>query len=103
MVALVPAPDFSRRATGPDPKKTARSLSEPDMPNINMQDLIELARDTIFIHDLSNKILFWNRSAEQNYDHTTREAIGRTALQLLQTTFPTSFNAVQRQLTALVY
>lgn len=45
--------------------------------------LLDIATDAIFVRDLDNKILFWNRSAEKLYGWKAEEAIGKNANQLL--------------------
>jgi PAS domain S-box-containing protein len=51
--------------------------------------LLNIATDAIIVQDLKNKIVFWNKSAEQLYGWTAQEAIGKPANQLLyQTTSP---------------
>ncbi|HLV81906.1 MAG TPA: GAF domain-containing protein, partial [Chthonomonadaceae bacterium] len=62
--------------------------------------LLELAHDTIFVHDMQNRITFWNRAAEQMYGWTREEALGKVAWNLLQTRFPQSIEQVQEALQA---
>ncbi|MBX5462533.1 MAG: CHASE domain-containing protein [Steroidobacteraceae bacterium] len=50
-------------------------------------ELLDLTHDTIFLHDRSNIIRFWNRAARDTYGYTAEEAIGRTADDLLKTRF----------------
>ncbi|WP_066425717.1 PAS domain S-box protein [Anabaena sp. 4-3] len=44
--------------------------------------LIDVATDAIFVHDLDNHILFWNRGAETLYGWTVEESLGKKADQL---------------------
>ncbi|MBD2203080.1 PAS domain S-box protein [Calothrix sp. FACHB-1219] len=41
--------------------------------------LLDISTDAIVLRDLSNKILLWNKSAEQLYEWTAAEAIDKTA------------------------
>lgn len=44
--------------------------------------LLDISTDAIFLRDLSNNILLWNKSAEQLYGWQAEEAIGKNACQL---------------------
>ncbi len=45
--------------------------------------LLDIAFDAIFVRDLSNRIIFWNRGAERLYGWTVEEALGQNACSLL--------------------
>ncbi len=45
--------------------------------------MLELAYDAIFVRDMDDRILYWNRSAERIYGWTAKEAMGRKLLDLL--------------------
>ena len=45
-------------------------------------ELLDEARDAIFVHDLDGKNLFWNKGAEGIYGWTREEAIGQNSGQL---------------------
>jgi PAS domain S-box-containing protein len=51
-------------------------------------NLLEQAHDAIFAWKLSEKIVYWNRGAEQLYGFTREEAIGRSSHELLRTEHP---------------
>ena len=65
---------------------TERRESEEELRQ-NKQ-LIELARDPIFIWDLERGIKTWNRGSEELYGFTRSEAMGRNPGELLQTHVP---------------
>lgn len=44
--------------------------------------LLDVATDAILVRDLENKILFWNKSAEQLYGWKAVDALGKNALEL---------------------
>lgn len=46
-------------------------------------DLIDIASDAIFVRDLSNRVIFWNRGAERLYGWTAQEILGQTVSPLL--------------------
>ena len=45
--------------------------------------LFDLANDAIVVHDLGDRILYWNQAAEILYGYTSKEAVGRCAHELL--------------------
>ena len=45
--------------------------------------LLDVATDAIFVGDLENRILYWNKGAERLYGWTAEEALGKKANQLL--------------------
>jgi len=53
----------------------------------NMVELLDLAHDTIFVHNLEGQITFWNRGAERTYGWTKFEALGKVSHKLLKTEF----------------
>lgn len=60
--------------------------------------LLDVATDAIFVCDLKNKILFWNKAAERLYGWKSQEAIGKQTAQLWQekssSQFQSSFNTL---------
>ncbi|MGD9881307.1 MAG: sensor histidine kinase [Reyranella sp.] len=56
--------------------------------------LLDLTHDTIFVRNLDDVIVFWNRAATELYGWSREQAIGRKASDLLQTQFPAPFETV---------
>ncbi|MDZ8187724.1 MAG: EAL domain-containing protein [Nostoc sp. ChiSLP02] len=52
--------------------------------------LLDLVDEAIFVRNASNAITYWNRSAEQLYGWTSKEALGKMPHVLLQTEFPST-------------
>ncbi len=52
--------------------------------------LLNLAHDTILVHDLQGRLTFWNQGAERTYGWTKEEALGQISHELLKTRFPES-------------
>jgi PAS domain S-box-containing protein len=53
-------------------------------------ELINRSHDAILVRDPINRVLFWNRGAEELYGWTAQEAQGRVTHTLLKTRFPAS-------------
>ena len=51
-------------------------------------ELLDLAHDTIMVHDMEGRIIFWNQGAEQSYGWSRQEAVGQVSHELLKTRFP---------------
>ncbi len=60
--------------------------------------LINLAHDAIFVRDSIDRVLSWNRGAEELYGWSAQEALGRVAHVLLKTRFPKTQAAVDAAL-----
>jgi PAS domain S-box-containing protein len=50
--------------------------------------LLDLTHDAIFVRDLDDVIIYWNRGAEQLYGWSSEEAVGRVSHEVLRTEFP---------------
>ena len=59
-------------------------LIEADQRMLEQAALIDQARDAIFVRDMDDRIVFWNKGAEQLYGWTTEEVAGRRFDELLQ-------------------
>ena len=53
-------------------------------------DLLNLTHDAIIVHDMHDKITFWNHGAEERYGWREEEVLGRVTHDLLKTEFPDS-------------
>ncbi len=60
--------------------------------------LINLAHDAILVCDSIDRVLSWNRGAEELYGWSAQEALGRVTHILLKTRFPVSLPAVEAEL-----
>lgn len=61
-------------------------------------DLINLAHDAILVRDPANRILVWNKGAEELYGWTAQEALGRVTHTLFKTRFPISRTTIEAHL-----
>jgi PAS domain S-box-containing protein len=58
-------------------------------------ELLELIHDAIFVRNLQNEIVFWNRGAERLYGWSKDEVVGQTTHDLLQTVFPCDLELIK--------
>lgn len=60
--------------------------------------LLDLAYEPIIVRDEEDRIVYWNKGAEQLYGYTWKEAKGQRSHDLLDTRFPRSLARIERQL-----
>ena len=60
-------------------------------------ELLDLTHDAIFVRNLQAKIIYWNRSAEQLYGWTRREARGQISHELLGTVYPKPLSEIEAE------
>jgi len=70
-----------------DRKRAQLKLEEYALQLEGQAELLDLAHDMIFVHDMEGKITFWNRGAERAYGWSREEATGKLSHQLLQTEY----------------
>ncbi|WP_430784218.1 PAS domain S-box protein [Actinoplanes sp. G11-F43] len=61
-------------------------------------ELLDLAPTAVVVRDLEGRITYWNRGAEQVYGWNASAVMGRCVHRLLDTRFPESREAVEREL-----
>ena len=60
--------------------------------------LLDLTHDSIFVHDSSRTITYWNRGAHELYGWTADQAIGKQSHELLCTVFPVPLDDIHEEL-----
>src|SRR6201999_2688712 len=60
--------------------------------------LLDLTHDTVFVRDMSDVIVYWNRGAEELYEWKKEEAVGKISHQLMQTIFPMPLEEITTEL-----
>lgn len=80
-------------------KKVEAALRESERDLLRQKQLVDLARDPIFVWDFEDGITEWNRGSEQLYGYSREEALGKTKPRLLRTEVPgSSFEALRADL-----
>ncbi|MDB4910150.1 MAG: sensor histidine kinase protein [Gemmatimonadetes bacterium] len=57
--------------------------------------LLDLSHDAIFVRDLQDTVVYWNRGAEEMYGWTSEEVLGRVSHDLTQTIFPVAHEEIR--------
>jgi len=70
-----------------DRKRAQLKLEQYASQLEDQAELLDLAHDMIFVHDMQGRIVFWNRGAERAYGWTREEARGQLSHRLLQTEY----------------
>jgi two-component system, LuxR family, sensor kinase FixL len=60
--------------------------------------LLDLTHDTVFVRDMRDVIIYWNKAAEELYGWTREEAVGKPSHQLMQTVFPSVLQQINAEL-----
>ena len=63
-------------------------------------ELLDLTHDAIFVRDLDDRIVFWNRAAEKLYGWRAADVRGQVARVLLQKRFPVPLSQIEEEVRA---
>jgi PAS domain S-box-containing protein len=72
-------------------KQTERRLAE-------QARLLDLTSDAVIVRDYQNRIIYWNRGAEEMYGFSAKEALGRITHELLKTRYPENYKSIRKRL-----
>jgi PAS domain S-box-containing protein len=61
-------------------------------------ELLNLAHDAIVVHDMNDRITFWNHGAQALYGWTAQQAIGQSLQEMTQTVFPVPYDEIRAEL-----
>jgi PAS domain S-box-containing protein len=70
-------------------KQTERRLAE-------QARLLDLSNDAIIVRDRQDRIVYWNRGAEEMYGFSAKEALGKITHELLQTAHPENLEKIRK-------
>ncbi len=63
-------------------------------------EIIDIAEDAIMVRDMKDRIIFWNKGAEQKFGYANKEALGRPIEMLLRTEYPESLSSITKSFLA---
>jgi PAS domain S-box-containing protein len=72
-------------------KQTERRLTE-------QARLLNLTNDSIIVRDQQDRIVYWNRGAEEMYGFSAKEALGKITHELLRTAHPENLEKIRKNL-----
>ncbi len=75
-------------------RERTQELLEANQALVEKAAIIDLAHDAIIVCDSENRIILWNRGAQETYGFTAEQALGRVSPELLRTVFPEPFENV---------
>ena len=81
--------------------KIARDITEQKQTERRLAEqarLLDLTNDAIIVRDPQNRIVYWNRGAEEMYGFSAKEALGKITHELLQTTHPGNLEKIRKNL-----
>jgi PAS domain S-box-containing protein len=75
-------------------KQLQQQLQQYAKQSRRQAELLDLAYDMIYVHDMNAKIIFWNRGAEDAYGWKRKEALGKSIHDLLQTEYDQPYRKI---------
>jgi PAS domain S-box-containing protein len=81
--------------------KIARDITEKKQTERRLAEqarLLDLTSDAIIVRDHQDRIVYWNRGAEEMYGFSAKEAVGKITHELLQTTHPEKLEKIRKKL-----
>src|SRR5271166_6633722 len=62
-------------------------------------DLLNLTHDTVFVVDMKGVIRYWNRGAEEQYEWSAEQVVGKVVHDKLKTVFPAPLEQIKAEVT----
>ncbi|MGN6643190.1 MAG: PAS domain-containing sensor histidine kinase [Verrucomicrobiota bacterium] len=100
-VLLVGARQLARRRRGGAARLPAQTTDCTVMESgtaIAHSRLLDLSNDAILVRDMNDRIIYWNKGAEEIFGYTRDEALGQVSHELLRTDFPEPLPQIRERL-----
>jgi len=78
-------------------EESYKSLKESELKAKEQADLLDITHEAIFVRDITDKISFWNKGAEELYGWSKKEALGKILQKLLQTEYPKPLEEIKNK------
>jgi PAS domain S-box-containing protein len=81
--------------------KVSRDITQQRKAEQALRDqarIMDLVNDAIFLRDLDDRVVYWNKGAEKVYGFKQEEALGRVTHDLLKTKFPRPLPEIRAKL-----
>ncbi|MBV9215459.1 MAG: PAS domain S-box protein [Acidobacteria bacterium] len=100
-ISLTVSPVVDSTGTIIGASKIARDITERKRVERELAEqarLLDLSNDAIIVRDEQDRIMYWNKGAEELYGFTAAEALGRVTHDLLHTEHPEALLSIQQEL-----
>src|SRR6185437_10617935 len=81
--------------------KVARDITKQKQTEQRLSEqarLLDLTNDAVIVRDRQDRVVYWNRGAEEMYGFSAKEALGKITHELLQTAHPENYKSLQKLL-----
>jgi PAS domain S-box-containing protein len=81
--------------------KIARDITEQKQTTRRLAEqarLLDLTSDAIIVRNHQDRIVYWNRGAEEMYGFSAKEVLGKITHELLQTAHPENYKSIRKNL-----
>jgi PAS domain S-box-containing protein len=83
-----------------DLRRIEKELESRAVVMQDQAELLDTAEDAIMVRDLDERIIFWNKGAQERYGWTKEQALGRIVHHLLQSEFERPLEEIRAELFA---
>jgi len=100
-VSLTISPIKSKTGEIVGVSKVARDITKQKQTErrlVEQARLLDLTNDAVIVRDRQDRIVYWNRGAEEMYGFSAKEALGKITHELLQTAHPENYKNLQKLL-----
>src|SRR5262249_19441267 len=81
--------------------KIARDITKQNQTKRRLAEqarLLDLTNDAVIERDYRDRVVYWNRGAEEMYGFSAKDAVGKVTHELLRTEHPENFKSIRKRL-----